>query len=536
MALILRIVTILATALVILYAVGVLVDLVSTWIFLRHPKILAAMVPSQDESVDILLRHVNPRRRLQSIANIVLLPAMAIRWPYGFLDYQVLRVRKNNLQYSARRQLRSDPLTLALQGLSAVLVLGTFGYLGLVWEPLLMSVVAFILVAIVLKHASYLPGSLLESLRRSLSNPFLVMVAIALIDAVALSCSLAVLKAYRGNSTVRLPLVVESAAGLFDVPGNVKDLTELSVYQVPVAVVGLIYSAALIRSVASFQGFKRTDEDIYSIANALVNTEQYKKAEKWVSEGRVPTPGSFFLRARILFTKNDFEKGFDYIRRGREMLGLDTSTDGVVSETVDILALTPLPDSTHLALARYLSNGMYSDVYVSMILEYQLNRIRDVERFLTTVKPLYLENRYPITRAVLYLGEGHHAEARDILKHALTGPAFDEIFRVLREYFYTLISDDLTDSEVRAFIAESGLRPFQLVRDLEGDLGDAQRVAATASLLLVEGVLKALMDEDPGIAIDLRFIDQVARDVARSEEEYQRRRAIADDSLLGLLE
>lgn len=430
------------------------------------------------------------------------LPSRLLAWPVGPRVFTLTSasnpgaairvVRMNNRQIAAREQLhpfdkRAAVYTAALVG---VVIVATQA--DLAPRPLLAIVAGLALAATALRHVSYLIGSLPDRLRGSLNNPYTTFLFIALSDAGVLTGTVALLFFSRSHLTPHG--VHEAALALFALQPLYAVVQQPPV-QALLAVIGLVFYGAVIKSLLSSSDFRRKDNDCGNIAGACALVGDYVAATQWLRRVQEASDGSLATRAAVAIGEGNYGPALDAFRGLKRRRGETQDDHEAFLWLFEVSCELPLDTDQRLAFARYAMGAGASDVTLeTMLTGLVVLALVPLEAIVQTFVGLCDAHCYPLTSSLLQAGSGRYGEARETLDAATPGSEVEEYSRLTDLVSYELADPSISSTAKRAFLetwANDDVRGWPIVVELVHTMRTEveRRFALSRLLLLLDPVL-----------------------------------------------
>ncbi len=525
-----------------------LLDIFSRWMIVYRPEWVTTRPLT---TVDVMLRTLqkNTRNRtfLQSLlqAPSLAFGSFAILLPYGRRNLAQYHARRNDRQYSAVIALRPESIVVMISGLAAGIVCALLtNYPEYVWRALLLVLTWFALVAVLLKHVGFVVTTLATSLRRSLLPPFVTFVLVAVGDALALAVLVATIKAQQLGDAVSLSKIVDAGLGLFNVPSNITQVASLTPSEMAVALVGVVYSAALARSLLQPKEFVRTDEDHQVLADLLVEVGDIDQAQGHLEKISDATSRMQITRARIAMVRGRFEEATAAVRRYADVRGEDTSDESAAGTLAAYSMLTMLKDDTRAELVRWWMKGGIHDGMLSALADLELTECDDPAAVATALLVDVSEGGNPLTRAVVVArGPSGPNEAEAILVRMHAADPAGELVRACYRLNMLVLDQDRDWQETASALGDwRNEYPLERLRSLMEGVPRPMRNQVSSLLLIGQALLRLAMQEGArsGIPMDEipalgEQLGDLAEQLSESGVALHRAKDLADAQVKALL-
>ncbi|SFN51493.1 tetratricopeptide repeat protein [Mycetocola miduiensis] len=460
----------LTSALVCYLILGVFLGVFSLWVGM-NPALLRAA----GNDFSFVSWRGRPKPALW--AQILTLPAIALAWPViARLGWSVSGL-KTKRQQTATSALRPPHGLLSIALLALVALTAFLHYGQLAWHPVLITTMWLVLVAVVCKDFSYLVSPLPDRLRQTSRPPWLSFFVVAAADALALTFSVATLRASWEGGHVNTDLVTSSFVALFDVPGNIGDLFALSPGELLVAILGFLYSTAFVKALLTPAQFKRTDDDYRLLASASVMAGHTEDGLRWMRQEKDRNAQSYEILCQIALAKGQWDRAAELAGRLLVAKEEPDTKDSRIANMVRIAVVAPMTDEQAVAFCRYIITTA-SDLAASSLLwtvssDYPATR--------AVVLQSVDEESNPLTLAMAMQWQGRYREAAEVLTRTTTSSDEGEVLRLLRLCILHIGRSDETISESDAFVREWWRSSFPILKDLAGRLELSERYARTAA-------------------------------------------------------
>jgi hypothetical protein len=360
---------------------------------------------------------------------IVFLSGILI-WPIGFGAYLKPEIRK--VMGSGRIYVN----TVALQSIEhhgaffcllsiALVYLG--GYAGLKGHGYGIKFAFIITISVVLRDMVYSlqVGGLPAKLRRVSTSPYLVFVAIMLMDFLSLAGGFALIKAGDAHS-VTLQQVIVTSKELY----QGKDLMEilygrhLSLIELTIGSAGLVFYGALLGIVLHLKEFQRRDEDFLWLASQYNALGNFNKAIKYSNQIKARTPEAEAVQLISLLGVNQLDKA--------RQKAAQLSTEGTppTLTMLETAALSPVPLTVTISLFTLALSEKMGDVLLQDSVTILVETYPGITGKLAEIIAPH-KTEYPLTYAELLLDAGQAKAALQMLESPMTGLA--EMLRLVKQ-------------------------------------------------------------------------------------------------------
>jgi hypothetical protein len=520
-------VLIITASFVVVYMLAAFFNFISAIAVSINPDLLP---PSRLAYQDRLVQYVSKLSRAQKAAGLIGVFSSTLAWPGLIPKYDQFKSRTSNLQYGARSQLEPRDGRVAATMLIVLLIIGLLERLGVVWSNLAGVTLAIFLIAILLRHISYVFGSLPERLRRSQYDPLRSFLLVAFCDAIAITLCVTLLRSWRQPSETNWGEIRITALELFNTPHQVTDIAGLTILQIAIAMVGLLYYIAVVKSGSGLKQFKRTDKDIRDLANLSVSAGNVTQARAWMKKEQSRNLESYVVDARIALAEGNFDEAVGSIRRNLRAKGEDDSPDSINIALISLASFTPMAPSLVTSFLRYLIDNS-SDVIASLALDNPIFLGNEREKLAKDLLDLCPEATFPLTRSVLMALLNDAGEAIAILGRATPGSEIEELMRLVWQCMLVLIDPKTTVDETSRYIDRWFDESFPIVREAARGIEGMYRLGALSRLVLLQLNLDlfteryGLKDDDSKNELRGRLLLELAGQLAESDDILNRLRA-----------
>jgi hypothetical protein len=509
MGIIHSIISVVCNIILIIYLAAFVLDILAR----MTPVSKRLIPPSQQATLDILVREMATPSRTTRITTFLQIPQVELAWPILVKKQSLLSTRTNNLEYNAGLQLR--PLEVSMAGFNLVLLgaVTVMGQLNLAWHILLLLTVAAILVAIVSRHISYLLGSLPERFRRSASNPYRSYVILAACDALSLLLSISLLRSWNHQFHLSWPIVKSSALDLF----TLRQISEIASThnhgEALISLIGLLFYSAILKTIVNLEQFKRTDDDLRALATSNIMMADFGQARKWLSQEQQRTSASFDLRARIELAAGNFSKAADQVRDSLRLSDKDDDPDSV-NRVMSVLSFAaPMSLQLRISYVRYIINSSRSDILTLLAIDNSIVGLRppsESQLKLSVEAKEYAqlladcpEEDYPLSRARLMAMNEDFEEAIGILERAQPGSEVEEIIRLTSACIFECANPNVNMDHTRSYVERWLNESLPVVKDLSAGVPVNDRPVVVSFMVLLSNWLDFLEIQGSKAVLDL---------------------------------
>jgi len=515
--------TVILGAYLVVLVIQVIVALL--WILVPSLKPRAKASQLNDVIMTALARH-DPFARFAGVMTAI---GALVAWPIvvnvGFLMVN----RKTDTELAARLALRPADLRVAVYNLCLLILILGLAWLRLGPDPLLLVYVELIVIATVARHLSYLVGPLLSRLRRSRIDPRTYFFAIAASDIATFVLGISALF----ESGQRLhPTIHDVGHAALDLLtfNNIVDLANQSIGHAPIIVISLLVYAVILKSLATYSEFTRTDDDILNVASAFAVLGDFRRARGWLAKERGRTNSSFLWRSIIEVGMRDFAKGLDFGRQYRRAIGEDDDLNATLVQTWGATLVVALDATVRLQFMEQEIQWHAADITIALQIDQTLGlSLIPAEDLVSKVLPKLDKDHYPIARAILLIHGDEFDESQKLLDSARPGSEIEEVLRILllgELEAVRLVAGDSKPDQVKQFLEEWHKRQFPTVKELSLPLRAPWRSSALYSVAGFNAMVGRFVDYDyegmPRVSAELAGdLLQLMNELAEGEGELQ---------------
>ncbi|WP_344065647.1 hypothetical protein [Microbacterium pumilum] len=442
--------------------------------------------------LDVLLGSLVERPAVSVIIQFLELPAFSLAWPALARTSLSALKRKTNRQWLARYSLRPIHGQVSVFLACVLFVVLILNDANLAWKFLLASVTWLVLIAVILKEVSYLISPLPDRLRRSNVPPWPLFALVAVADATALTLAVANLRSLQDGGGRTVTRLLPSFLELINVPDNITSLLAVNVTAIPIAVVGLLYSTAMVKTLVSFSHFTRTDEDYRSLAELSVLAGNTEDGAKWIAKVKQHDVAFRTVDMQIALASGAFDDAA--IDAGRVLVSEeepDTRDRRLMVLTFYALLL-PLTSERASDFIRYFFENT-SDSAAASFLPDLFGEYPD--EVTAAVDGIDRESA-PLTFATVMRIEGDLAKAAAVLEEARPGSELEEVVRLVALGVIHLYDPTTSEEEDEDYALRWRQSAWPVVKALSADLSAAERVIPLMDLIRLEFALGEIAEVD----------------------------------------
>jgi hypothetical protein len=372
--------------------------------------------------------------------------ASALVWPVDAALGILMRGRKTQesaRDFTLRFQLNAAEQYYSLYVLAAVAVLCGLEFRGVHLGMYGSLVLAMLLANATLRHVRYAVDTthLPAVLRRISEVPYVAFIAIIAADFATIVLVLTALDHSDAMPMLTLGDLRATAHQVLEAEEPLKVIKglQLTLHELTVAVVGLLFYLALAKIVTEFKEFARQDEDHLWLAQIDNQLGQFALALRHLDKVKSPTLEARGARAIALLGVNDLKAAEETI----DLMLIDQHKERTPEEVFANLwqgcLFAPVPQEVHLAALKRAIELKVSDVFIQDMIGTSVQSSPLVAQNVGTMFPADSAN-YPLTAARLALVRNDMDAAREILKSTKPVNPVDEIvWRVM--HVSVLLSD-----------------------------------------------------------------------------------------------
>jgi hypothetical protein len=449
--------------------------------------------PAKKAATDLVVRILNDRPKLAVVVQVLNLPAYSLAWPIFTRTVGPFIRRTSDRQWNARAALRPLYGQVSVALFVLVVVTTVLHNASLSWSPVLIAITWLVLIAVVCKEVSYLVSPLPDRLRQSSRPPWFSFLIVAAADALALTFAVANLRAPWEGGRITVSLVISSFADLFNVPGNVSDLMALTRSELLVAIIGFLYSTALVKTLVTPSHFNRTDDDYRRLAFASVATGNTADGVRWLSNEKESNAFSHRIRCQIALASGQLDRAAAAAGRYLVTKEHPDTKDNRIAVMGDVSIWVAMTDEEAVQFARYIITNA-SDWAVSALLPGLLVDYPDVS---IAAAELVTEESGPLTYSrVVMMAQDEFGPATEVLERTKAGSDVEEVLRLLRLCVLHILSAGESISESDAHVRDWWRSSFPIVKELTAKLDSYEGLASMEALVELDVVLEIMDDEE----------------------------------------
>lgn len=512
-------------------------------------------VSAQGKLIDLIYRHGGRVQRPAS--NYLRFPSTALAWPVVMRLSRTIGRSSSFVEATVKSQSRPFEPWIAAGNTLLLVVLSVLGLADVIWNPALVISAAVVLGSLVLRLLACVITSLPSQLRRSAFNPVVSFIATAACNGLTLALAITILGPWRHGAPRRPEAVGASLLDLLNVPGKITDLPGMTPGAVAVAGLALLYYYAILKAVFNPGEFKRTDEDVRTLASAALLSGNIAGAEQWISQEKGRSAASFRIRASVELARGRFGPAAQSVHRALRSAGEDDTDDNAVlllsEQFFDLVTTRAVSPAITESFCVYLIGSTSQDGIVATYVESIVSFSADPPGLAARLLPVIPEAKRPITRAVMTHGANDTEGAIEILRRSLPGSELEEFLRLVLDrilwfsLFDKLYSPDdpswagwqTADRELVRNVGDWLASILPLVRDLARSVTtSAERAVVTLRLISLHGLFQMILEDDdlpwPDRDLAVREVHsmiEVAEEVAPSVTDFVRMRKLIEESM-----
>jgi hypothetical protein len=390
------------------------------------------------------------------------------------------------------------------------------------------ATLAIFLAAVLARHISYAFGSLPERLRRSQYGPLRGFLTVAICDALALTLCVTLLRSWRQPSEVNWAEARTTALELFNTPHQVTDIAGLTVLQIGIALIGLLYYIAVVKSGSGRKQFHRTDGDIRALANLSISAGNVTQARAWIKREQSHNFESYLINARIALSEGEFSEAAASMRRSLRARDEDDSSDSVNIALISLATLTGTSSLIGGSFIPYLIDANSSDAIISMALDNPILLGNEPEKLAEDLLEVCPEASFPLARSLLMVYLHKIGEAIAMLGRARPGSEIEELTRLIWQCMFVLIDPDVTVADTRSYIDKWFDESYPTVREIAHGMEGAYRKLALGRLVFLQVIFTSFTEEykseeqESKDKSHAQLLLELASQLADSDEEVKR--------------
>lgn len=501
-----------SAALLALYLAGIAVN-TAVAIYRRfRPNVMSSQHPILDRWVGVVQRD----GRRYRLTNLLLTVQLMAAWPVlGQAGGRMLG-RETNLQFRAWISLELIDRLCALFDALLIIAVALLVHIKGIGEPVALTFAAVVLAGTVFRHLSYLLVGIGDRLRLSKWAPAKILALIAVSDAITLLLIVSLALHFHFGDILSWSLIREAAAELYGF-ANLPSLPEEPPLNVAVALLGLLFYSAVIKTIFSPKTFGREDADYGKVAWSFVCAGEYAQAGAWLRKQQEINIVTFNVRAAIGMATGDFAQALSSAVNAQNSRGEDATTDAALLRLwgLRMMALPPDEDRTVAFLDQCLQRQASDTLLCVTFANSVSSGLLSLERLPEILGRLDAD-AYPIARALALAWLDEPLAARQILEGASPGSEIEELLRLLYSAELNLIDSRLTDDARLEFLNDWLRDEFPVVEELSWEIPEPWKRSATTSLASFANLVANI---SPGAEVTaMRLVRQLSADVMSDDQ------------------
>jgi hypothetical protein len=311
-----------------------------------------------------------------------------------------------------------------------------------------------------------------------------------------------------------------------------------------VAIVGVVYSAALARSLIQPKEFVRTDEDHQVLADLLVEVGDIDQAQSHLEKIRDATSRMQITRARIAMVRGRLDEATAAVRRYADVRGEDTGEESAAGTLAAYSMFTVLKDDTRAELVRWWVKCGIHDAMLSALTDLELTECDDPAAVATSLLVDLSEGEYPLTGAVITArGPLGPKEAEAILVRMQATDLVGELVRACYRLNMLVLDQDRDWQETASALSDwRNEYSLERLRSLAEGVPRPMRNQVSSLLLIGQALLRLAMREGGKLDIPMDEIPplgeqlgDLAEQLSESGLALRRAKDLADAQVTALL-
>ena len=374
------------------------------------------------------------------------------------------------------------------------------------WHPFLVVLPFAVLAGVAARHLAYLLAKLAQRLRASLSAPFPTLLVIVAADCAAITLASSLILAPHAGAHMDLAGL---RTGVLDLLAFKKltwtTVPHDTVRELIVALTGLLFYTAVVRTLLAPGQYSRTGVDFSAIAWALLITGRVRAAQEWALRDKDLSRVSLSTRASIAFVSGDFKEALSKQAAARRAAGEDDSVD-FCAMALFTPAFAGHFRSDDAMLRRFFSECLDAGVSDPAIIICLINatswKLLLDARPLSVLLPRLAEDKYPMSRSML-LGMGDPAAARDILERAQPRSEIEKLLRLTLLAQSHAVDTTVSLEDRRDWIRQWANDALPALRELSRSIPHEWQLTAATGLAGTGMVVKTIEPATSGELIEL---------------------------------